>query len=384
MERAYQQCKKCVLDTQDDPSITFDDAGVCNYCHEYQVEVLKLPATEKDAKQALSDVVERIKSSGKGKKYDCIMGLSGGVDSTYLAYKAKQLGLRPLAVHFDNGWNSELAVENIERIVTRLDIDLHTLVVDWDEFRDLQLSFFKASVIDIELATDHAILATMYKLAIQHGIKYVLSGHNVATEFILPTNWYHDKRDHIHIQAIHKKFGTVPLKTYPLMTSVMKFMIEWNQIKSARLLDLMPYNKKDVKEKIAQELGWRDYGGKHYESIFTRFYQGYVLVEKFKVDKRKAHFSNLICSGQMTRDEALQELQTSPYSPKQFDEDFIFVLKKFNLSKTDFENFMNLEVKKHTDYEVDRSIYDRYFVLKLLLPFWKLFKKVRSKLNSSS
>lgn len=381
---SYQQCVRCVLDTNDAPLIEFDSKGICSYCRQYEIEASKLPATEAEAEKAVHTMVENIKSSGKGKQYDCIMGLSGGVDSTYLAYKAKQLGLRPLAVHFDNGWNSELAVENIERIVTRLGIDLHTLVVDWNEFRDLQMSFFKASVIDIELATDHAILATMYKLAMKHGIKYVLSGHNIATELILPVNWYHDKRDHIHIQAIHKKFGTVPLRTYPLMTSFMKFMIEWHQIKSARLLDYMRYNKKEVKEKIAKELGWRDYGGKHYESIFTRFYQGYVLVEKFKVDKRRAHLSNLICSGQMTRDEVIRELQIPPYSQRQFEEDFTFVLKKLNLSRAEFQDIMNLEIKKHTDYEVDRSIYDRYVILRMLLPFWKIFKKMRSRLNPSA
>jgi hypothetical protein len=286
--------------------------------------------------------------------------------------------LRPLAVHFDNGWNSELAVQNIENIISKLDIDLYTLVVDWEEFKDLQLSFFKASVIDIELATDHAILTAMYKLALEKDIKYVLSGHNIATELILPTNWYHDKRDHIHIRAINKMFGVVPLKTYPLMTSFMKFMIEWKQIKGVTLLNYMPYNKKEVKEKIQNELGWRDYGGKHYESIFTRFYQGYVLIKKFKVDKRKAHLSNLICSGQMTREEVLIELATPPYNSKQFDQDYNFVLKKINLNKTEFEALMNLKVMKHTDYEVDRSIYDRYFILRILLPFWKIIKKART------
>jgi N-acetyl sugar amidotransferase len=380
MERIYQQCKHCVLDTHDDPAIVFDERGICNYCLQYELELAKLPTTQDEANIALHKIVDRIKTIGKGKPYDCIMGLSGGVDSTYLAYRAKQLGLRPLAVHFDNGWNSELAVQNIERIVTKLNIDLHTLVVDWDEFRDLQLSFFKASVIDIELATDHAILTTMYKLAIEKNIKFVLSGHNIATELILPVHWYHDKRDHVHIKAIQKEFGTIPLKTYPLMTSFMKFMIEWKQIKSVRLLDYMPYNKKEVKKIIADELGWRDYGGKHYESIFTRFYQGYVLVEKYKVDKRRAHLSNLICSGQMTRDEVLLELKTPPYNPKQFEEDLDFVLKKFGLTKLDFDALMHLEIKRHTDYEVDTSIYKRYGFLKIFLPFWRVIKKVRAKI----
>ena len=375
--RLYQQCIHCILDTIDDPYILFDQSRVCNYCHLYTQEAAKLPSTDKLARQELNALVEQIKKEGKGGKYDCIMGLSGGVDSTYLALQAKRLGLRPLAVHFDNGWNSELAVKNIENIVSRLDLDLHTIVVEWDEFRDLQLAFIKASVIDIELPTDHAILATMYSLALKYDIKYILSGHNIATELILPTNWYHDKLDHIHIKAISKGFGTIPLHTFPLLNSFKKFRLSWNRIKSARLLNFMHYNKVEVKKIIQNELGWRDYGGKHYESIFTRFYQGYILVRKFKVDKRKAHLSNLICSGQVTREEALQELNSPPYDPKQFKEDYEFVLKKFNLTAKQFEDLMDAPIKKHSDFEIDKSIYDRYFILRLLSPFWKMLKKVR-------
>jgi len=386
MERpgeSFQQCTQCVLDTHDDPAITFNEAGVCSYCQLYEQEAAKLPSTSAEAAAKLIKTVEQIKAAGKGKPYDCIMGLSGGVDSTYLALQAKRLGLRPLAVHFDNGWNSELAVQNIENIVSKLNIDLHTLVVDWDEFKDLQLAFIKASVIDIELATDHAILATLYKLALEKDIQYVLSGHNIATELVLPTNWYHDKRDHIHVQAINKQFGTIPLKTYPLMTSFMKFHIVWKQIQGVTILNYMHYNKKEVKETIQRELGWRDYGGKHYESIFTRFYQGYVLIRKFHVDKRKAHLSNLISSGQMTREEVLHELEKPPYPQAQFEEDYNFVLKKFNLSREEFETLMNREVRKHTDYEIDTPVYDRYVVLKILQPFWKAYKKLRDKVNPS-
>jgi N-acetyl sugar amidotransferase len=376
-KNTYHQCVNCVLDNTDDPSISFNRDGVCNYCQQYKEEEAKLPSTPEAAKKALDVLVDKIKKAGEGKKYDCILGLSGGVDSTYLALRAKQFGLRPLAVHFDNGWDSELAVKNIENIVSKLGLDLYTIVVDWDEFKDLQLSFIKASVIDIELTTDHAIMATMYKLAFKYNVKYILSGHNIATELVLPTNWYHDKLDHINIQAIHKQFGTVPLQTFPMLDSFSKFKLSWKQIKSARLLNLMPYNKTEVKKVIQRELDWRDYGGKHYESIFTRFYQGYILVRKFKVDKRKAHLSNLICSGQMSRAEVIEELKKPPYEPKQFEEDYTFVLKKFNLTHDEFETLMNEPIKKHTDYEIDDSVYKRYFILRLFHPGWKLIKKIR-------
>ncbi|HYG20169.1 MAG TPA: N-acetyl sugar amidotransferase [Ohtaekwangia sp.] len=374
-----QQCSRCVLDKQDDPAITFDDQGVCSYCRQYEVNERLYVKKDEDGKQILDLTIRQIKEAGVGKKYDCILGVSGGVDSTYLAYQAKQAGLRPLAVHFDNGWNSELAVNNIEQMVRRLDMDLHTFVVDWEEFRDLQLSFFKASVIDIELPTDHAMLATLYKLAIKHNIGYILSGHNIVTESVLPTPWYFNKRDHIHITAIHKQFGTVPLKTFPLLTPSLKFRVEWERIRSIGLLNYMPYNKADVKQFITRELGWRDYGGKHYESIFTRFYQGYVLVMKFGVDKRKAHLSNLICSRQITKGEALSELQKPPYDEKVLAADYDFVLKKLQLTRGAFEAIMSEPPKKHTDYPFEHSIYDQSALLKFLSPGWRLFKKIRER-----
>lgn len=378
ISKKYQQCKNCLLDTIDDPEIVFNEEGVCSYCSLYKVEAEKLPRTETEAKSLLNKCVSEIKKTGQNKRFDCILGISGGVDSTYLALKAKELGLRPLAVHFDNGWNSELAVKNIENIVSKLNLELYTIVVDWEEFKDLQLAFIKASVIDIELATDHAIMATMYKLALQHDIKYILSGHNIATELILPKNWYHDKLDHVHIRSISAKLGNVPLKTYPLLDSMTKFKMSLRNIKTVQLLNYLPYNKAEVKKIIQNKLNWRDYGGKHYESIFTRFYQGYILVNKFGVDKRKAHLSNLICSGQITRAEALQELNRPAYDAVQLQEDYQFVLKKFDLTKEEFESFMKAPIYRHSDYEIDRSIYDRFFLLRLLSPFWKLFKRLRS------
>jgi N-acetyl sugar amidotransferase len=373
-----QECARCVLSTADDPYITFDASGVCRYCLQYEMDEARLQREGKPSEQGLQALVSVIRKAGEGQKYDCLIGISGGVDSTYLAWLAKSVGLRPLAVHFDNGWNSELAVMNIENLVSRLGLDLHTLVVDWEEFRDLQLAFLKASVIDIELVTDHAMLATLYKLALQKNIKYILSGHNQVSEAVLPKNWYHDKRDHIHLKAIHKLFGTVPVKTFPRMNSWLKFRVEWKGITTVHLLDYIPYNTRDVKKFLVEELGWRDYGGKHYESVFTRFYQGYILPKKFGVDKRRAHLSNLICSGQITKAEAEEILLEPPYTDELQRNDQAFVTKKLKLSEGEFQGIMSLPVKKHSDYPVDVSIYERFYFLKIIAPFWRIFKTVRN------
>jgi N-acetyl sugar amidotransferase len=381
MGQPYKQCTQCVLDTRDDPAITFDDKGICQYCLQYKSDEEQFVVKGEAGDRALALIVEAIKASGKGEKYDCIIGISGGVDSTYLAHKATQMGLRPLAVHFDNGWNSELAVKNIENIVSKLGLDLYTLVVDWNEFRDLQLAFLKASVVDIELVTDHAMLATLYKLALKKNIKYILSGHNIVTEAVLPKNWYHDKRDHIHLKSINRLFGNEPLKTMPYMSSWLKFKVALREIKTVSLLNYVPYNKKEIKEFLIRELGWRDYGGKHYESIFTRFYQGYILPRKFGIDKRKAHLSNLICSGQVSREMALKELEKPTYDPQLQKEDYEFVIKKLKLSAAEFEAIMELPAKNHAEYPVDSSIYDRFKILRYLSPFWRTYKGTRDRFS---
>lgn len=373
----HQQCVKCLLSTDDEPSIAFDEVGVCSYCLVYKKNESRYVKTDGEGQRELENVVDQIKASGKNQRYDCVIGLSGGVDSTYLALKAKELGLRPLAVHFDNGWNSELAVKNIENIIGKLEFDLQTFVIDWEEFRDIQLAFLRASVVDIEIVTDHAIAASLYKIAAENNIKYILDGNNYVTESILPSSWIHNKRDHINIRAIHDQFGKIPLKKYPLFTSYLKFKYSWLEIQPVPLLNYFPYNKQLVKEEIGKKLSWRDYGGKHYESIFTRFYQGYILPVKFGIDKRKAHLSNLINSGQITREEALQELSKPIYPPEVFAQDFEFVLKKLNITEEEFKSIMNLPVKQHADYAIDSDIYQRYPILKILSPFWKVIKKLR-------
>lgn len=368
-ERApsYRQCSVCVLDTRDDPRMRFDSEGRCHYYHEYLAAEKQYVRTGGNGRRELERLAEEFKSAGKGKPYDSIMGLSGGVDSTYVAYVAKDLGLRPLAVHFDNGWNSELAVKNIENIVNRLGLDLVTYVINWEEFRDLQLAYLKASVVDIEVVTDHAIFATLYRMAGRHGIRAILSGTNVVTEQVLPPHWIYNKTDHVNIRAIHREFGKVPLKTYPFMDlKVKKYYQLIRGIRSHSILNYVDYDKARVKRLIADELGWRDYGGKHCESIFTRFYQGYILPTKFGIDKRKAHLSNLIFAGQITKQQALADLAEPIYAPAQLASDHEFVLKKLKLTEPEFAELMSLPPRSHTDFATEQSVYDAYPVLRPL------------------
>jgi N-acetyl sugar amidotransferase len=352
-------CVRCVLDSETPyTNLVFDGEGVCNNCRAYEVtaaQTVLRPIAEKQRDLVLT--IEKIKKSGQGKSYDCILGVSGGVDSTYLAYLSKEWGLRPLVVHFDNGWNSELAVNNIQNIVDKLGYHLFTYVIDWEEFKDLQLSYLKASVIDIEVPTDHFIYATLYELAHKHKIKYILDGNNLVTEFAKGSwRWGFSKLDLKNLTNIHKEFGMMPLRKFPKLGFVQRLYYRFvSGIETVRPLDFIPYNKKDVKDLISKELGWRDYGGKHYESIFTRFYQGYILLTKFGIDKRKGHLSNLIWSGQISKGEALAELQHPPYEAEMFEQDLAFVLKKFGLSKEEFEELMNRPTVPHEYYGTERN-----------------------------
>ncbi|ASC64862.1 ExsB family protein [Achromobacter denitrificans] len=367
--RPYQICTRCVMDTSD-PDISFDAEGICNHCRQYDAMVRGIvdKATAGGREAELTKIAEQIKATGKGKDYDCIMGLSGGVDSSYVAYTAKRLGLRPLAVHFDSGWNSELAVHNIENIVKRLGIDLHTHVVDWEEMQDLQLAFFKASVANCDIPTDHAFPAILYAEAARHGIKHILSGSNYATEFILPAAWGYQSGDARHLRDIHRKFGERPLRKYPSIGFFKQFV--WypyvRGIKTIKLLNYLPYNKADAKQTIAQELGWRDYGGKHYESVFTRFFQGYYLPIKFGYDKRRAHMASLINAGQMTRSEALKELEHPTYDAQRQQEDKLFVAKKLGLSEKELDDIFQLPKKDYTDYKSNAKLMARALKLKRL------------------
>jgi N-acetyl sugar amidotransferase len=362
-EGPYQICTNCIMDTSD-PEIVFDEAGVCNHCKLYLEKHRRVSVSETDKKQQLEKIIDRIKKEGAGHEYDCISGVSGGVDSTYLTYMLKQFGLRVLVVHLDNGWNSELAVKNIENIVTRLGLDLYTKVLDWDEFRRLQVAYLKSSVLDLEALSDHAIFATLMDQASKKKIRYIINGSNIATEGILPLSWRYDQKltDATNIRSIFRQFGEGRLKSFPLL-SIQRFayLTKVKKIQVINLLDYMDYNKDEAKRIITEKLGWRDYGGKHYESIITRFYQGYILPRKFGIDKRRAHLATLVAGGQMSRAEALEKMKEPIMDPEILRQDLEYVPKKLGLSQKEFEDIMALPPKYHNDYPTDRKTRELLF-----------------------
>ncbi|HEX6739948.1 MAG TPA: N-acetyl sugar amidotransferase [Vicinamibacteria bacterium] len=340
-----QECARCILRREDDPDIRFDPEGVCNHCRTYDALAKGSPAG------GFAPVAERIRRAGRGRAYDSVVGVSGGVDSSYVAYLAKQHGLRPLAVHFDNGWDSELAVRNIELLVRQLGFDLHTHVVSWPEFRSLQVAYIKASVVDIEAITDHGIMACLYQAARQHGVRTILTGVNVATEGFLPARWVHHKNDLINLKAIHRAYGTVPLRTFPTLGLLRQlYYTRLRRIRLVNVLDYVPYVKEEAKRTLAAELGWRDYGGKHYESVFTRFYQAYILPRKFGIDKRRSHLSTLVCAGQLTREEALRQIAPDAYPAAELAQEKEFVVKKLGLTEAEFDELMSQPPRDHLEF----------------------------------
>lgn len=356
------------MDTSD-ADIVFDEQGICNHCHSYveKIDSRVYSIEERDGK--LSALVNEIKLKGKNKEYDCIIGVSGGVDSTYVAFLTKQLGLKILAIHFDNGWNSELAVSNIEKVLNKLDIDLYTYVIDWEEFRDLQKSFLYASVPDGEIPTDHAINALLFREASKRGIKYIINGMNYATESLAVKSWAYGHSDWKYISSIHRIFGNINLKNYPHYSLWNLFY--WTFIKRimvVSILNYIDYKKDKVMDILQNELGWVYYGGKHYESIYTRFYQGYILPEKFKIDKRRGHLSDLIHSGQLSRKQALEDIKAEKYPHHLFNDDLIFVKKKFGFSDNDFIKIMETPVRKYTDYP---NIESRIMKIKKALNYFR-------------
>lgn len=350
-------CTRCILDTSD-RDIEFDDNGVCNHCREVDWMLKRQTLGEEESKRRLESLCDTIRREGEGKPYDCLMGLSGGVDSSYVAYLAKQLRLRPLAVHFDNGWDSELAVKNIHRIVSTLEFDLQTYVIDWEEFRDLQRAFIKAGVIDIEMLTDHAILASVFRIASENNIRYIFSGVNVATEYGMPRSWTWFKQDFKNIRAIHNRFGEVRLKTFPRLGTWKWLLLRYfgSNYRFVDILNHLDYKKGNAMAVLEDKLGWQYYGGKHYESLFTQFYQAYILPLKFKVDKRRAHLSSLIRNGEITRGEALREIEKPLYDPVLLRTHKAYVLKKLGFSEEEFDAIMQEPPRAHDDFPSDMPL----------------------------
>ncbi len=340
------------MDTTD-REIEFDENGVCNHCKSAQKKLhdRNFYLDKETKKKLLVQKINEIKEKGKNKQYDCVIGVSGGVDSTFLAYEVKKLSLKPYAFHIDNGWNSKIAEKNIENISKKLSIKLHRYKVNWNEFKDLQISFLKASVPDLEIPTDHALLALLLKIAENNNINYIISGSNIASESILPRTWAYGHMDWKYVKNIHKKFGKVKLNDFYhyTMYDYVNYRILKN-IKTIQILNYIDYNKEEAKKIIKKELDWEDYGSKHHESIYTRFVQAYILPKKFDIDKRKAHLSSLICSGQITREEALKEMKKNIYPPEKIKEDKQFVLDKLEISEKEFNQLLSLPPKSFLDY----------------------------------
>ncbi len=352
----YKMCSRCIMDTTAN-DISFDEDGVCNFCRDFLKKRIKSERSILDQKK----LIEQIKFRGKNKKYDCIIGVSGGVDSSYSLIKACELGLRPLAVHLDNGWNSELAQYNISKLIRSCNVDLYTHVINWKEYRNLQEAFFQSNVIDIELLMDNAMLAINYKMANKYGVKYILSGTNTATEgFKIPSNWSWFKNDAKNIRAIVKKFTNQKIKTFPIFSSI--DYIYYTFIKKINWIlfpDYFDYSKEKAIELLKKKINYKPYPYKHYESVFTRFYQAYLLPKKFGVDKRKLHLSNLLVSKEITRTKALQILQQPTYySIEEEKRDLNYFLKKMNWKRETLEEYISKKEVSHLEYSSEKKLWE--------------------------
>lgn len=354
----YQCCTRCVMDTTD-PEITFDAMGVCNHCRQFEEVTQKKWFPNEEGHRLWGDYLEEIKAAGKGQEYDCIIGLSGGVDSSYLAIKAHEWGLRPLVMHVDAGWNSELAVANIEAIVKHCGYDLHTHVVDWEDMRDLHLAYLRAGISNQDVAQDHAFFAGLYHFATRNGIRYILSGGNLATESIFPSSWHGSAMDAINLKDIHKKYGSRKLKNYQTI-SFFDYYFWYPFVKKMRVLrplNYMHYDKSEALQELEEKVGYKPYPRKHGESIFTKWFQNHYLPEKFNMDKRRPHLSSLIVSGQMSRDEAICKLDEPLYVQEELDVDIKYLCKKLKISREDFDGFMTVQKHEYTDFSNWNGLY---------------------------
>lgn len=347
--------------------IEFDGQGICNYCKGFEEKKAKhFAPSEEERLRRLDHLVDMVKASGRGRKYDCIVGLSGGVDSSWALVEAVRLGLRPLAVHMDSGWNSELAQNNIANLVRQLGVDLYTHVIEWREIRGLMEAFFASDVIDVEVLYDNAMLAVNYRQARKHGLKFILAGSNIATEGVdIPTTWAWHKADKRNIVGISRKFGGPKLKTFPSI-STFDLVRYWavHRIRWVSFLDYLNYRKEDALSVLQAEFGYKPYAYKHYESVFTRFYQGYLQPYKFGVDKRKPHLSSLIMSGEMTREQALERAAGIAYpSEKEMEADRLYFIKKMGWTEEKFAEYMARPEKPHTDYPSEAALYEKLLKL---------------------
>ncbi len=361
MKREYQVCTNCVMDTSDS-KIKFDENGICDHCNTFYTDILPNWNTDERGNNELLKLVSKIKKEGKNKDFDCLMGMSGGIDSSYLLYAMKEkYGLRPLVFHVDAGWNSQIAVNNIEKLVDALGLDLYTEVINWEEMKDLQLAFFKSGVPHIDVPQDHAFFATMYKFASKHNIKYILTGGNYSTECIRnPLEWMYYQTDSIQLLDIHNRFGNKKLKDFPITNILWHkiFLPYIKKIKLIRPLDYIPYNKENAMQLLVDKFGYQKYPQKHFESRFTRFYESFWLYKRFGYDTRKVQYSSLILTKQMTRDDALKKLSTLPYDPQTIHNDFEYVATKLGITIDELNSYLNMEKRTYEDFKSQQSIYN--------------------------
>lgn len=359
-QRPYQICKRCVMDTTDS-KIRFDQEGVCDHCITFDTKVMPNWHTDEQGEKALMTIVDGIKAEGKGKDFDCIIGMSGGIDSSYLTYLAKEkMGLRPLVFHVDAGWNSQEAVNNIERIVDRLGLDLFTEVIDWEEMRDLQLAFFKAGVPHIDTPQDHAFFATMYNFAEKYNVRHILTGANYSTECVRnPIEWMYYQSDSVQLKDIHQKYGTRPLRNFPI-TSILRHKIYlryWRKIQVVTPLNYLPYHKADAMRLLQEKYGWQPYPQKHFESRFTRFYEGFWLPTKFGYDVRRVQYSSLILTDQMTRAEAIERLKQPPLDPEIARQEFDYVATKIGITSEELRRYLEQPNRTYRDFKSQENVY---------------------------
>ena len=351
--RSYQVCSNCVMDTTDS-KIVFDKNGKCDFCIDFEKNIIpNWHPIQNNPK--LLEVAKKIKKANRKNKYDCIIGFSGGVDSSYLCYVAKKImKLNPLALVVDTGWNLSVADENIKTISTKLGIDVEIVVIDWDDMKDLQIAFLKSGVPYQDLPQDHAIFATLYMYAVKHKIKYVLTGANNATEYVRPPIEWVYQNDIKFIKDVYKKHGSNRKLTNFPFCGLMRFRLVYPLfygMKRFAPLNYLPYDKKNIQSFLINELGWKTYENKHFEDRFTRWYEGYYLIKKFGYDKRKCYLSNLILTGEISRDQALSELKENPYSENMRKEDEVFISQKLGISVSELNSYVSSSNKSFEDYK---------------------------------
>jgi len=374
----YQICSKTVMDTSD-PDIKFDHLGVSDHVHDFENYVRPNWHTDERGRESLMKTVKKIKAEGKGKDFDCLLGMSGGVDSSYMLHMAvRELGLRPLVFHVDGGWNSELAVHNINVMIEKLGLDLYTEVINWEEMKDFQLAFFKSGVPHIDIPQDHAFIATLYHFAEKFNIKYILNGGNFSTECVqYPMQYYYYGTDMAQINDIKKRFGTLKMETYPF-SSVLRHKVYLKYIRGVNVfkpLNFVPYSKDEALSLLEREYGWKPYPQKHFESRFTRFFEGYWLPERFGFDPRRVMFSSLILTGQMTRENALEKLKRPAYNLETIEDDFNYIATKLGITREELQEYFNMPKKFYWDYKNQQNFFR--FGAKMLN--WLGVEKVRKR-----